>query len=365
MENIENKPVRIIYFDYLRIIAMIAVMILHIAAQNISAVDVHSFDWTVFNIVDGSVRWGVPVFIMISGALFIPKKVTVKQIYTKYILRLFIAYCFWTLVYALVLPVLNTLIKSGVIGLDYNQKSDLINAVINGKYHMWFLPMIAGLYMCIPIYQKIVESKKLTSYFLIVAFILQFIVKTGLSLCTNLANGLIWLIAGYVQKAFSNMAVGMFLGYGFYFVLGYVLSTVEISKKWRRIIYAAGAAGWLITILPNQVLSLYKNRSITDFYGNLTINTLCVAVAIFVWARYHISSNPKKSESFVLLLSKCSFGAYLIHALIIDLLRDFGLTTLSFNPLLSIPLISVIVVTVSMICSFILNRIPILKKWIV
>ena len=95
------KEQRIVYFDYLRIIAIFAVVVLHFAAQNWDNIDVSSFEWQVFNLYDAVAAWGVPVFVMISGALFLGKELTLKKLYGKYILRIVTAFFFWSVLYAL------------------------------------------------------------------------------------------------------------------------------------------------------------------------------------------------------------------------------------------------------------------------
>lgn len=64
-----RKTSRVVYFDFLRIIAIFAVVIGHCTLSG--KLDVHSFDWSVSNFYFSVVQWGVPMFIMISGALFI------------------------------------------------------------------------------------------------------------------------------------------------------------------------------------------------------------------------------------------------------------------------------------------------------
>ncbi len=77
---------RTIYFDYLRVFATAAVILLHVAAFNWLSTDVNGYDWKVFNFYDSIVRWGVPVFVMISGALFLGRDdISIK----KYILSIF------------------------------------------------------------------------------------------------------------------------------------------------------------------------------------------------------------------------------------------------------------------------------------
>ena len=90
------KNNRIVYFDYLRIIAIFAVIVLHIAAHNWHGTDVNSFEWQMFNIYDSIVRWGVPVFVMISGALFLGKDISIKKLYNKHIFRIFLSLIIWS-----------------------------------------------------------------------------------------------------------------------------------------------------------------------------------------------------------------------------------------------------------------------------
>ncbi|MBQ7215854.1 MAG: hypothetical protein IJS39_07695 [Synergistaceae bacterium] len=55
---------------------------------------------------------------------------------------------------------------------------------------------------------------------------------------------------------------------------------------------------------------------------------------------------------------------YLIHALILEMLKKYRLYTLTFSPILSVPVISVIVFIISLMISAVLNHIPVLKKYI-
>jgi uncharacterized membrane protein len=64
-----------------------------------------------------------------------------------------VAYFVWGVVYAL---------------FDYDGTvAGFAEDLIAGYYHMWYLPMMAGLYAMIPLLRKITEDAKLTAYFLI------------------------------------------------------------------------------------------------------------------------------------------------------------------------------------------------------
>ena len=69
---------------------------------------------------------------------------------------------------------------------------------------------------------------------------------------------------------------------------------------------------------------------------------------------------------FIQKLSKYCFGAYLVHALVLERLNDqMGLNSLSFHPVFSIICITVIVFTISFAISAVLNCIPVIKKYMV
>ena len=129
-----------------------------------------------------------------------------------------------------------------------------------------------------------------------------------------------------------------------------------------------GIFGVLFTIIPSSVISIYYQKANSMFFENLTVNTLLVSIAVFVFAKTHLnkpilSQNKEKALRF---LSKCSFGVYLIHFFIIESIKEFlGFTILPINPIISVPLTSIIVFVISFLLSAALNRIPYVKKWIV
>lgn len=91
---------RIKYLDALRVVAAIAVIMLHTSAECWGQRDVASLEQNVFTIYDSCVRWAVPVFLMISGALFLGQEVPWKILYKKYIFRMIVAFVVWSSLYA-------------------------------------------------------------------------------------------------------------------------------------------------------------------------------------------------------------------------------------------------------------------------
>jgi surface polysaccharide O-acyltransferase-like enzyme len=76
----------------------------------------------------------------------------------------------------------------------------------------------------------------------------------------------------------------------------------------------------------------------------------------------------KFSDRKIKIISKISqdtFGVYLIHVLVLQVFDTIGLNTLIINPIISIPIISIIVMILSEIGTLIINKIPILNKYII
>lgn len=88
----QTQPQRIAYFDVLRILATFAVIVLHLSAQHWADTDVYSRSWQAFNLYDSAVRWAVPVFVMISGALFLSGSQSIGHILKKNVSRLVTAF---------------------------------------------------------------------------------------------------------------------------------------------------------------------------------------------------------------------------------------------------------------------------------
>ena len=93
---------RVIYFDILRIVAIFFVVFVHLAAQHWADVDVSSRAWFAFNLYCTTGKWSVPIFVMISGALFLGRDVSISAILKKNVARIATVFLFWSDCYALV-----------------------------------------------------------------------------------------------------------------------------------------------------------------------------------------------------------------------------------------------------------------------
>ena len=195
---------KIIAFDKLRILAAFAVVVLHTVAP-LFLNSYPSSDWNIVNIYESLVRWSVPVFFMISGALFLNKgkDVNIGRLYKKNVFRILLAYLFWSIIF--VVPLMN----------DGLSLSYILFRFINGPYHFWFLKVLIGLYIAIPLFRAITANRKTEEYFLLLAMLFGIILPSLLSVL-ELCNTSLMVTLSDFFNAFDITFVST---YSFYFVL--------------------------------------------------------------------------------------------------------------------------------------------------
>lgn len=348
---------RIVYMDLLRIFSAFGIVILHSAAMFWYNRDPASFEWQVFNFYDAVTRWTVPVFVMLSGALFLDKEIPLKKLYGKYILRMFIAYVFWSVAYIA--------LYRYAFG-DQSREFTLIN-IISGHSHLWYVPMTIGLYMLTPVLRRIRASRQATVYFLILftvfAIAVPQLVRT-LALYEERFKSATTAINGVTSK----LSLSFMSGYIGYFLLGYHITHSRIKRPWRIVIYILGLISAAATVIVSSKLSIRFEKGVSLYYENLTLNVMLTSIAVLTFFKHAFGKlQPgRRAVKVIAALSKYTFGVYLVHRFVLDALHKFlAFNPLTLNPIASIPLSCLATFVISMFISFILNHIPLLKKYIV
>ncbi|MBR5639174.1 MAG: acyltransferase family protein [Muribaculaceae bacterium] len=342
---------RIISFDVLRVIAAFAVVMLHVTSQRLDT-SFLSNEWEIRNVYDSFVRWCVPVFFMISGALFLDhgRKINVGRLYKKNILHLIFIFFAWSFIYAL---------YSATVRCDYNV-SHIILRILEGPVHFWFLKILIGLYVAVPILRMISQNKQAEEYFLIVAIITAFVLPTIFTFIGLFNESL----KSFVLYHYNAYGIRIASGYVGYFVLGHYLFSNRLSSVVKKFIYLMGLFSVLSVIFLTHWYCHRINASSEVFYDNLNVFTLIESVCVYLAINdLKIST---KYHSLVLRLSNLSLGVYLSHVLVFVLLYElFGIDSGSFNPLFFIPCFSLIVFVLSCLIVALIKKIPILNKLVV
>ena len=344
---------RAIWPDILRIVAIFAVIMLHAAAAGYQTFNVRSIQWQCCNLYNSLSRFGVPIFVMLSGMFLLnpARNYTIKKLYFQKIPRMMTAFLFWSTFYA-VIPLIKNL-HDNIVSLNCNLLYPLALEITNGHVHLWFLFMISGLYMITPLLRNIVKDEKLTIYFLVLCLVFVFI--------TNSLNQISFLPKSLILTM-NRFNVKLVSGYSGYFVWGFFLSQHQLTDRTRTIIYIIGFISALLTAALNGFAGYYYNTPGKWMLANLSINILCMATAVFVFFQYHFQDVrfSHQTQKFLVLLGKWSFGIYLVHMCF----HTYIVPRFFIHPILSIPISSIITFIFSLITVSVLSRIPILNKFI-
>lgn len=341
---------RDIALDILRVIATVAVVMLHVANQHYR----ESFpgtQWAIRMSYDAIVRWGVPVFLMISGALFLNpvREVSLRHLYGKNLLRIVVAFFVWSYIYSF------NRINAG----PWDKSLSLLLA---GPSHLWYLKMLVGIYIAVPLLRAITANRSTARYFVVVAAIATFVVPFVLALCKQHCNT---MAVSAVKRFYDALYINVTAGYSGYFVLGHYLYTYRPSLRGRRIIYALGIVALLVIVTATPLYSHRTGKSVNWFVNYLTPTVMALSAAVFVWATARPRNLGDRFNRWIVQASRLSFGIYLVHVLLLRTALQHHIDSSSLNPLYFIPLYTLLTFVVAYVISFVLNKIPYLNRYIV
>lgn len=320
---------RIFYYDFLRAFAIIAVILCHVSIfyssqtssiQTISKLTVHGI---------GSI--GVPVFLMISGALLLNRNYSLSEFLKKRFSRIIYPYLFWV-----------TLI---VLGIFVTQRDyQLMIDVIIGDYSVtWYFWTLIGVYLAIPILNSFLKEygEDALKYFLIV-WIFTIILKT---------------VNHYPLFTYFNL--DFFTGYVGFPILGYYLDNKKFNLKNSTVLLIS-----VIVFIVSFVTCVYI-RFVGLPMEFVYINFFIVVYSAAFYLAFKVIDNMTSFNSIrnnfigkaVLSLSACSYGMMFSHVLV---LKAFSLVNPHSDML--VPVIIVAMVFCSWLFVFIVSKIPYIKR---
>lgn len=331
------------WINSLRVLATFSVIVLHVAADILYQYgSISNSDWWTGNIFDSSVRFCVPIFLMISGTLIFSKTYeSTGEYLRKRVLRILFPFLFWSIIYIAV----GLLVKfnSGeYLSFKEALKYVFVKLRDGASFHLWYIYMIIGLYLFFPIICKWLQNsnKNGIKYFL------------GIWLLT------VFIHLPFVKELIPNIDISNFSGYIGFPVLGYYLNKISLNFDKKKVIYVLLVlTGILITTFGTYISTKYKGNFYEGFYNYLSPNVILVSVGIFLLFKDFIRYNSK----YILFFSKYSYGTYLIHILVLDVLFKIGLTYTFINPIIGIPITSVFCFVVSTLIIWGVNKLPLGK----
>lgn len=359
-KNDMNKK-RVIWIELLRVMACIGVIGIHAGSQHFRDMPLDSSVWAVSNFYHGINRFAVASFIMISGCLYLDSKRTwnLRRLWKRNILPIAAAYIFWQMFYAVYRIITNGTLAKG-------SKAALVKFMVyisKSYFHLWYLPMLIGLLIITPMLWEIVNSargKQWEEYMIVLFLVFQILPYT-----INYFS-LPW--KDHIMDILQTVQPEMVTGYIGYFILGHYLSHYEVSKKLEYLVYVLGVILILAAIGLCYISSQKSGKPIQSFYENYTLAGVFWGSSFFLFFKNHVSKIKwnEKQEKRICYLGSCTFGIYLIHALIRDILHRIGIDSMMIsNTAIAIPLLITMIFVLSLAAVMIIKKIPRVSKWII
>ncbi len=359
-KNDMNKK-RVIWIELLRVMACIGVIGIHAGSQHFRDMPLDSSVWAVSNFYHGINRFAVASFIMISGCLYLDSKRTwnLRRLWKRNILPIAAAYIFWQMFYAVYKIITNGTLAKG-------SKAALVKFMVyisKSYFHLWYLPMLIGLLIITPMLWEIVNSargKQWEEYMIVLFLVFQILPYT--------INYFPLPWKDHIMDILQTVQPEMVTGYIGYFILGHYLSHYEVSKKLEYLVYVLGVILILAAIGLCYISSQKSGKPIQSFYENYTLAGFFWGSSFFLFFKNHVAKIKwnEKQEKRICYLGSCTFGIYLIHALIRDILHRIGIDSMMIsNTAIAIPVLITMIFVLSLAAVMIIKKIPRVSKWII
>lgn len=328
---------RLGWIDMLRVAACIMMVISHCCDPFVAQLDADRAAFLGGAFTGSMMRACVPLFVMMTGVLLLPVRMQTRTFYHKRIGRILAALIFWSLALPLLYYVyLNHVAQTAspcITPANFTWDATLPKLwsfVFNFTYDttpLWYLYMLAGLYLIMPILSAWLEHASKRDLHLLL----------GIWSCTLLLPYLTMAAPylGYTGNG-SNMGLlgicdwnefGLFhyvSGFAGYLLLAYYLTKYPPQWSLRRTLalclptFAAGYAITALGFVRMQELfpGNFSNLEVVWYFSG--INVALMTVALFLLAQ----KLPIHGSPWLSRLASTAFGIYLCHFILVQIAYD-------------------------------------------
>lgn len=310
-----NQKKRIEWIDYARVCAIVCVILCHATENSYRDVifgerTIGPALWIIENTLFTIGRMGVPLFLAISGTLLLAKEKNVVSFYKKSLLPILLTTEIWFAAdYLFVCVIQNQ---------DFNPAQLILEMLFLQEpalSHMWYMPMIIGIYLFLPFLSKVMKQFENGSVFL-VPFLVLFVTSVFIPTVNT------FLSQGIFSTGSIEIQIDVSFGggvYGLYLISGYFIGSRKILNRFST---ECLAVIFLLAFILNTAgqYFLYSHSYFESdhliWYTSIGIFVMGLLLFEFirrgqgrVWKCFHIRASA---------LARCSFGIYLIHKLVLE-----------------------------------------------
>lgn len=319
---------RVVFLDWVRVIACFMVMLVHCIEPFYLGGPEGTYiasktDALWVTLVNSALRSAVPLFVLTSSYLLFPLKTDTTTFFRKRFGRVVVPFVVWSLLYCVIPP-----LGSQGIDIAANFKNLAFNFVMTSSGHLWFVYMLLGVYLLMPLLSPWVEkvSRKGER-----AFLILWAVTTVLPLLRPLAETVTGSANLWGECPWNPYGTFYYVsGFIGFIVLGHYIRTYAGELSWKKtlayaipfwIIGYAVTAGGFWHFMPTEngfpISAPYETAVKMETTWNFcTFGVMMQTLAYFLVLR-KIKTSGWVYDHLVLPVSKLSYGMYLMHMFVL------------------------------------------------
>jgi surface polysaccharide O-acyltransferase-like enzyme len=344
--------------DLIRTVAMILVILLHASIENNPSIDIMSPQgiqlWWVSDIYNSLARTCVPLFIMLTGFLLLqPSKAEepIRVFIKKRWKRIGIPVLFWAGAYF----AWRFLINAETFSL-----TSIVQSIFVGPYfHFWYIYILIGLYLLTPVIRVLVAHADWNT---IKYFFLLWFVGTGVVPLFTLYSGI------SAASSWFDQSVFVLTGMVGYFVLGAYVTRLQLRSSTLLLILVLSS---LWTIIGTYFSAGILGNGYSQFFLEASsFNVIMASVTLFLLlatvSRQTIETRFSSGNRVLKVISENTLPIYLFHVMVLETLQKgylgFKISVSTMNPIIEIPLITVITLVICLVVIVPLKKLPYMKR---
>lgn len=303
---------RIAFLDYMRVIACFMVIMVHscefffIDGDSIGIRNMDDGFWV--SVIDSAFRCSVPLFVLISAFLLVPVRTDTVTFLRKRLIRVVVPFVVWSILYASLPYIWGEM-----------QYEDVIDSILHLSYnfnaasgHMWFIYMLIGLYLFMPVISPWLEKvgRKGELCFLALWFLSSFFpylrnfVGDVYGECYWNEYNMLWYFSGFI---------------GYLVLAHYIRFHLHWAVK-KRVITGSilYVIGYCITALIwyNRIPTSTTLQELELSWRFCTPNVILMSFGAFIVIQA-VFSKCKNEHPVIKDISMLSYGIYLMHIFIL------------------------------------------------
>lgn len=346
------------FLDVLRVLATCAVVLMHVLTGATDVTDasiVPEYRSLLLSVMD-LVTWCVPIFLLISGYLFLnpERTLTYPVMIKKYCRRIALAILLFGVPYA----ASELVVAERTFRIRMIPEALKMTLMGHTWSHMWYLYLILFLYLITPLLKKVLRVLPVWGVVAMMA-----VIFLGSS------------VAPFLNKVLDVNSIPVLPDGGVYFLYylcGYFFAVREVCvDKGRNV--------WLTAAVAVLALGMILSRTLAGFSIQMAYNypfTVLLAVLLFAagW-----NGSIKKHRIPWQEAGALSFAVYLVHPVYVNLLYKFvkitpftvleqcGVQSIAAGQTVLILLLAafcLVVLALATATAWVLRKIPVLRKYV-